>query len=299
MHSACRELRSRDHVPFDRLWQERLKTGQPPWLLLDEVLLITTDEWLRTPTYKQARDYHRDHAEILARPETRTAMDELALAGFGPDLISQYRRLLDAAADQGVDQAYQPIVVAESLSGWLNADIPRKLQLLQENREMLVSDHAAELLGQWSAASPDDAMIAFSVALLSLARKGLDDRVIAALGDQGRLDIVLTDLLASGQPHQLRAVTQFLLYLDLDKPILANARFYLAIALTLMGHAEDASGWASAAASLDPSSVNRWINVLAGRVASYPELAPLIQVLTSSRQGEPIEASSNQAKARP
>ena len=299
VHSACRELRSRDHVLFDRLWQERLKTGQPPWLFLDEDTLITTDEWLRTRTHTEARDYHRDHAEILARPETRTAMDELALAGFDPDLVSRYRQLLDAAADQGVDQAYQPIVVTESLSSWLNADIPGKLQLLQENREMLLSDHAAELLGQWSAASPDDGMIAFSVALLSLAREGLDDRVIAALGEQGRLDIVLTDLLASGKPHQLQAVTQFLLYIDLDKPTLANARFYLAIALTLMGHAEDASEWASDAASLDPSSVNRWINVLAGRVTSHPELAPLIQVLASSRQDEPSDASSNQARARP
>jgi hypothetical protein len=36
----------------------------------------------------------RGDAEILARPQARTALDELALPGIGPGLIGQDRQLL-------------------------------------------------------------------------------------------------------------------------------------------------------------------------------------------------------------
>ena len=93
LHSTCRELRGRDQDQFATLWQDRLKTAQPVWLLLDDVTLTTTAEWLDTPTHAHARDYHREHAEILARPEAQAALDELALAGLDPDLIGLYRQL--------------------------------------------------------------------------------------------------------------------------------------------------------------------------------------------------------------
>ena len=46
--------------------------------------------------------------------------------------------------------------MAEPLSTWLNTDIPEKQrQLLREDRDMLLSNDAAELLGQWSTEDPD------------------------------------------------------------------------------------------------------------------------------------------------
>ena len=293
LHSMCRELRSRDQELFDQKWQEKVGSQQPPWLLLNDVMLTTITEWLDTPTPTQARDYHRDHAEILTRPETRAALDELALAGFDPNVISQYRQLLDAASEQGIPQVHRRFVLAESLSTWLNADIPEKQLLLRENREMLLSDQAAQLLAQLSEEDPDNTMIRFSVALLSLAQEGLDSTVLAALEDPGQLNALLTDLLASDKPRQLQATTELLLCLDLDKPTLADAQFYLAIALAMAGHAKDAPERARAAARLDPDSVNRWINVLAGLVAPHPELATLIQALVSSRLDQPDGTSSS------
>ena len=50
LHSACRELRNRDHDLFDRLWQEQLTTGQPPWLFLDDVTPSpSASGWTRPP----------------------------------------------------------------------------------------------------------------------------------------------------------------------------------------------------------------------------------------------------------
>jgi hypothetical protein len=178
LHAACRELRTSHQDLFDRLWAERLKASQPMWLLLDDVALTTTAEWLDSPTHAQARDYHRDHADTLARPGIRTALDELALAGINPDLIGHYRQLLVTAAERGIEDAYQPFVVEESLSAWLGVDIPEKQQFLRENRETLLGSEAAELLSQWSADYPDDTMLKFSAALLSLARDGLDSEVV-------------------------------------------------------------------------------------------------------------------------
>ena len=281
LHSACRELRTSDHDLFDRLWDERLKTGQPPWLLLDDVTLTTTAEWLDTPTYTQARDYHRDHAGILARPEARIALDEFALAGIDPDLIGQYRQLLVTAAGRDIDDAYQPLVVEESLSAWLDTDFQEQQQLLREDRDTLLSSQAVELLGQWSADDPDDIMLKVGAALLSLARDGLDAEAFAALDDPGQLNPLLSDLLAAGKPQQLRAAAELALCLDLDDQALAHAQLHLAIALAMTGRTGDAPGHARAAARLDPGSVNRWVGILAQLVPAHPELAALIQALVT------------------
>ena len=299
LHSACRELRNHDHDLFDPLWQDRLKTGQPPWLFIDDVTLTTTDEWLATPSHMQAREYHRDHAEILARPQARTALDELALLGTDPDLISQYQQLLITASEQGIQDAYEPLVVPESLSAWLNADIPEQQQLLRENREMLLSKEASDLLGQWSAELPGNTTIKFGAALLSLAQEGLESEVFAALDDHEQLDAFLGDLAASARPQQLLAAAELVLCLDLDDQALATAQLHLAIALVLTGHAEGAPEQARAAAGLDPNSVNRWLNLLAKLVTVHPELATLIQALVAPRPDEPDDTNSSQAGSGP
>ena len=283
-------------------WKSALKTGQPPWLLLDDLTLTTTAEWIDTPTHAQARDYHRDHADILARPGARTALDELALAGIDPDLVSQYRQLLaTAAAERDIEGAYQPLVVEESLAAWLDADIPRQQQLLRENRETLLSSQAAELLSQWSAEDPDDTMLRFGAALLALARDGLESEVFAALDndDPGQLNTLLTDLLTAGKPRQLRAAAELVLCLDLDDQALAHAQLHLAIALAITGRAGDAPGHARAAARLDPGSINRWVGLLAQLVPARPELAALIQALVTTPPGEPDGTSRRDHQADP
>ncbi len=282
LHTACRQLRTSDQDLFDRLWDERVKTGQPKWLLLDNVTLTTTTEWFDTPTAVQMRDYHRGHADILARPDARTALDELALAGIDPDLIGLNRQVLATAAEQGIDDAYRPFVVAESLSAWLDAAVPGKQQLLREDRETLLSSEAAQLVSQWSAENPDDTMLRFGAALLSLTRDGLDPEVFAALDDPGQLHPLLSGLLAAGKPQQLLAAAELVLCLDLDDQAHANARLHLAIALALTGRAVDAPGHARAAARLDPGSVNRWVGILAPLVPAHPGLAALIQALVTT-----------------
>jgi hypothetical protein len=301
LHSACRELRTASQDLFDRLWDERLKTGQPPWLLLNDVTLTTTAEWLGPPTHAQARDYHRDHAGILIRPGTGTALDELALAGIDPDLIGKYRQLLATATERGIEEAYRPLVVAESLSAWLTAGISRQQQLLQEDRDTLLSSDTAELLGQWSTDHPDDAMVRFGAALLSLARDGLESEVFAALDDDdpGQLNLLLSNLLAGGTSRQLREAAELALCLNLDEQALAHARLHLAIALAMTGRTGDAPEHARAAARLDPASINRWVALLAQLVPAHPELAALIQALVTTPTDQPDGTSSRDRPADP
>jgi hypothetical protein len=270
-----------------------------PWLVLDDDTLTTTAEWLDTPTHTQARDYHRDHAGILARPEARTALEELALTGIDPDLIGQYRQLLATPADQGIQQAYQPLVAAESLSAWLDADIPGKQQLLREDRETLLSGQAMELLSQWSAGDPDDTVLTFGTALLSLARDGLESEVFAALDDPGQLNLLLSDLLAASKPQQLLAAAELVLCLDLDDQALAHARLHLAVALAMTRRVGDAPQHAHAAARLDPASVNSWIGLLAPLVPAHPELAALIQALVTTPADQPDGTTSRDRHADP
>jgi hypothetical protein len=67
--------------------------GQPSWLIVGDGTLAAASGWLDTPSRRQAPDYRRGDAEILARPQARTAPDELALPGIGPGLIGQDRQL--------------------------------------------------------------------------------------------------------------------------------------------------------------------------------------------------------------
>ena len=292
VHAACRELRHRDPDLFDHQWQERLATPQPMWLSLDDTTLTTVGDWLQTPTHLLARDYHLHHADLLARPERPTALDELALLGFDPALIGQYRPLLDADGEQAIRAAYQPLILQETLATWLDADIPDQQRLLADNRDMLLSSQAATLLGQWAAANPGDIALKFGAAMLTLAREGLDSTVLAAADDPEQLGTLLGGLLTAGNTQLLLAATQLLLCLNLDDPTTATAEFYQAAALALTGHTQEATQAVQAAARHDPTSTNRWLSILAQQVPAHPQLAPLIQALVARPPDEPDNTAS-------
>jgi hypothetical protein len=282
LHSACRELRKHDPDLFDQQWRKRLGTKVPRWLLLDDHTLNTVAEWLDTPTHTEARDYHRDHADLLAHPDARTALDELALLQTNPELIDQYRQLLATAAEHGIDHAYRPLILHETLATWLGADIADQQRMLAENPDLLLSDETATLLDQWAAEYPDNVGIRFGHALLTLAKEGLDSDVLAAADEPEHVNALLADLLAADRPQSLLAATQLLLCLDLDDQTLANTQLHHAIALALTGHIEEATEGVHVAARQDPTSVGRWINLLAQHVTAHPELASLIQTLTTA-----------------
>jgi hypothetical protein len=292
LRSACRKLRRDDHDRFDRKWQQRFGTQQPPWLHISDGTLTTVSEWLSTPTHTEARDYHRDHAEPLARPEARVALDELALLGTDSNLIDQYRQLLIAATGQGIDQAYQPLILQEALETWLHADIPEQLRRLSDNRELLLSNDATTLLDQWSTAYPDDISLRFGKAMLTLAREDLDSEVLAAAGQPEQLNALLAGLRGGGKPQLLLATSELLLCLNLDEQVLANAQLHHAIALALTGHTDQASEDAHTAARLDPNSVNRWIADLATLATTHPELATLIHALATAPPDAPDDTTS-------
>ena len=276
-----RELRHHELDLFDQLWQERLGTPQPPWLFIDDTTLTTVGEWLQTPTHVLARDYHLGHVGLLARLDAHTALDELALLGVDPALIGQYRPLLDAVGEHAIQQAYQPLILQETLATWLDADIPDQQRLLADKRDMLLSSHATALLSQWGTASPDDINIRFGTAMLTLAREGLDTKVLDTAEDPAQLNSLLADLLTERDPQLLLAATQLLLCLDLDDPTLATAHFYDAAALALTGHPQEATQAIHAAARLDPDSKDRWISLLAQQAPARPELLSLIQALAA------------------
>ena len=142
-------------------------------------------------------------------------------------------------------------------------------------------------------------MLKFGSALLCLARDGLDPQVFAALDDARQLNTLFSYLLAARKPQQLLAAAQLVLCLDLDDQALAGAQVHLAIALAMTGRAGDAPGHARAAARLDPGSVNRWVGILAPRVAAHPGLAALIQVLVTTPPDEPDGTSSRDDQAGP
>jgi tetratricopeptide (TPR) repeat protein len=297
LHSMCRELRGRNQDLFDSQWQERSGTPPPPWLFIEDITLTTVAEWLDTPTHLQARDYQLTQAGLLARPEARAALDEIALLVNDPDLIGQYRPLLDAATEHDIQQAYQPLILQESLFTWLGADISDQQRMLRESREMLLSGQAAALLDQWASDNPGDTAITFGKAMLTLAQEGFDSKVLTAAEDSGHLSALLGDLLAADRPQLLLAATQLLLCLNLDDHTEANAEFHQAVALALTGRTEEATRDVHAATRLDPNSQNRWISILAQLIPAHPELASLIQALVTAPPDQPDDAGGPSRQA--
>jgi tetratricopeptide (TPR) repeat protein len=106
-----RSLRAREPAGFDAAWAAAGQ-DQAAWLLLDRPTLELVSSWLAMPGWSASLGFARDHLDALLDPSARVALDEFALVA-ALAVVGACRAVLEAAAERGVDAAYEPLLLAE------------------------------------------------------------------------------------------------------------------------------------------------------------------------------------------
>jgi Flp pilus assembly protein TadD len=106
-----RSFRARVPAAFDAAWAAAGQ-DQAPWLRLDRPTLELVKSWLSLSTWSASLEFARDHLDALLDPSAAIALDEMAFLA-DPVAIGARRAVLEAAAEHGVDAAYEPLILAE------------------------------------------------------------------------------------------------------------------------------------------------------------------------------------------
>jgi hypothetical protein len=157
----------------ERAWQSLAAVPMPDWMDLTDDDINTVIGWITTGTWAESRQYFGDRSDRLLAHTTPTVLDELALTA-SESLITQHRRLLDVIREKGLDGAYQPLLLIDTLREWMAApswDASRVF--LHDHPELLHEDIPSLLANPTKDADPE---ITIHQALLTLAqtREGVD-----------------------------------------------------------------------------------------------------------------------------
>jgi hypothetical protein len=101
-----------------RAWQAVSSAPMPDWIQLTEHHFDIVIEWSNASTLAESRGYFQSHADQLLAPTTTAVLSELALTNTA-DLIDQYRALLIAVRERGLDAAYRTLPsITKTLEPW-------------------------------------------------------------------------------------------------------------------------------------------------------------------------------------
>jgi tetratricopeptide (TPR) repeat protein len=120
-------------------WQLASTTPLPGWICLTDEQINTITAWINAATWADSREHFRDHARMLTGDTMSTVLDEVALTAPAY-LIDSHRRLLEAIGADGLEVAYQPLLLANTVEQW-------RATPTWEASRAFVEDHP-ELLGE-------------------------------------------------------------------------------------------------------------------------------------------------------
>ncbi|MGN5635643.1 hypothetical protein AAIO99_26800, partial [Streptomyces sp. AC154] len=159
---ARRALRAYDDSEAVRTaWEAETGSPVPDWLELSPETLSLVSSWMFAPNWPESRDFWSRNAEALSRPETATALEEAAL--LDPGTAQRHAALREIVMDHGVTAAYDPLILREQLTEWVDfADWAESRAYLQDHPRLLQ-------------VPPPEATPLTHVAVLDVARaEGLD-----------------------------------------------------------------------------------------------------------------------------
>jgi hypothetical protein len=201
----------------------------------------TVSGWINTRTWPKSRDYFRDHVDQLLADHTLTALDEVALTA--PEgLIGQFRGLLEAVRENGLEAAYQPMLLAETFREWVASPSRDSSRTFLHDHPELLAEETPGLLARLRD-NPDPAIIVHR-AVLTLARTpaGIDS-AYQNLKDEQSLRATISEAIAARDAAQIEASAQIETFV-LGRAFTGALHFILAWLLT--GSAQSLpDGWAS------------------------------------------------------
>lgn len=283
IHALCRKQRALNPQVFDAAWATCSGGKPPPWLTLDPELLDTFSEWhdlLLEGSYALSRQLLAQQVGELTLASGMVALDEIALVLGDPSAIIPYKDLLNRIQEEGLDSAYTPLLSAQLLGRWMEADVAAARTILAEQREEILGDGVAHVLHERLEQNPGNWRFLAAQALLELAREDKQELALRGIEDPHQAPEILSQLAHNNQATLLSNVSLVLMvHLD-DEHLVANARFHYAVACALQGAAESALQWMAEARRLDQGQTSAWGNLLLALLKFRSEqIEPLLRAL--------------------
>ncbi|MGN6870834.1 MAG: tetratricopeptide repeat protein, partial [Solirubrobacteraceae bacterium] len=274
LHNTCRAYRERDPERVDALW-ETARGGVPDWLTLDDTTFSACADWLNTDTWAASRDYLVAHYQSILGHFGHTALAELALRYPDNPTIVDHQKLLETCGTDGIDAAYRPLLVGETVRTWRSlADPGEAKQYLLDNSDEILSKEghealANDLVGQ---------------AIITLARGSEIDLAYDLLTatDQTRTAMI-ADARRHAEALKLHSVATLCAAGTEDEQTLALAMTHLAIAAALNGQVEFSVELLREvrAARPAPDLISEITDAIAHRPADAAALAPLVAAISA------------------
>lgn len=135
--NALRGHHHRNARDVDHAWWTVNQTGPPDWLSLTPEQINVVAKWITAPTWRQSKSYLAAHEEELMADWAFVALEELLL--LVAPLAERHLELLEEIMTDGVDTAYQPLLLEDLVKDWMGA------ANWQESRSF-AEEHATELI---------------------------------------------------------------------------------------------------------------------------------------------------------
>jgi hypothetical protein len=218
---------------FDSLWRAALG-GIPDWLLVDDETMTACIEWLNTRTWTDSLAYLVANSDLILSDIGTTALAEIALRYPHDPQIAHHQTLLEACRRDGVDPAYAPLLISETVQTW------RSIDDLDESKRHLLDHRDAILDDDAPAAIPDDDLIGH--ALIELTRADDIDRGYELLTNpDATRAAALTHARQHADTGKLRAVAILCYATATDDAQRAQALAHVALSVVLAGKVDDAT----------------------------------------------------------
>ena len=162
-----REQRRQHPSAVEGAWSSLTTVPVPDWVYLTDDHINTVIDWITTATWAESRGYFHEHSGTLLAGTTATVLGELSLTAPG-NLIGQYRDLVGAVREHGLDAAYRPLLAGETLREWIAAPSWNASRAFLNDHPELLDEEIPALLANLTQ-DPDPA-ITVHQALLTLAR---------------------------------------------------------------------------------------------------------------------------------
>ena len=279
IHQEARQRRAANQTSFDADWVRLTSAPRPEWLDVDADLLASAQNWITTPTYEAERDHLAEHPELLS-PTTELAITEALLNVSEPD-AARHVQLIAAAAADGVDAAYEPLLMTALAAEFIDADLATQRALLADRRDELLGEHVSSTVQQAATQTDAENNARRAHALLALALLGDDDAALDALADGSRWPGLLLDLAVREDPAALTPAASLALHSATQAEQTADGLFYTTVAALLASPESDQTGPLNQARSLNPDATTRWIAALAKIAQHHPPALTLIEPLTA------------------
>jgi len=286
---AARDREHREGIV--QLWTQATGKAPPPWLDISDEHLHLVTNWLNTPSWSDSSAYLREHASALVTGQTDVVLEELAL--LAPDESHRHQQLLDTIRQRGVDVAYQPLILRETLAAWLaTPSWEASQEFLDTHRDELLDEGTDTALATIGGDQHDTPVLNVHRALLHLARTDGIQPAYRCVQDRQALSVHVQAALDQASDATLAhlAVLEHAVFND---PFPAATHHAMAVALS------DPAEWperpealaavSHLAAQASAEDRNRAAAETAALLANHPQYAerlnPLLRaILTPDRQ---------------